>query len=462
MQFFFKVWAALSLIALVGCGGRLVRTTTVSDEVAVTIQGSQQGGWIGGSPVQTQVVLGDHGETYVGVWLQAPNQVVTRARAPMAVSLVIDTSGSMAGEKIANARMAASSFIETLADGDIVSLIAFSSTVTELAPPTILSRATRPHLMAAIGSIWEGGGTNMYDGLVVGEQRVAQTPLTHSIRRVVLISDGQANIGPSDPGSLARVAINGTESGAQVTAIGVGSDYDENTLAALAVSSSGRLYHLQQPAQMAMILEQELNLLASTVATGAVMEIVPAPGVQILGVDTPGAIIEQGAVRVPIGTVFAGQQREILLRAQVDTQTVGSRPLATARLRYAAPEETTTRSFDVDLAYEVTPDRSRAAASRNPRVQGMVVAYEASQAQLRAAQLLNDGNTAEATAVLDAAAGQLQQAAQAAPVEVRERLEEQRTRVMRGRARAAEAATPAAAREAALESNSDAYDAMGY
>src|SRR4029079_9043242 len=118
-----------------------------------------------------------------------------------------------------------------------------------------------------------------------GERAVFAAPTTHPVKRIVVISDGQANVGPSSPDVLGALAARGAEHGIQVTSIGVGLDYDENTLNALAVRSSGRLYHLAEPREMASILDREIKLLDSTMATDAFVEIVPAPGVQVLGAD---------------------------------------------------------------------------------------------------------------------------------------------------------------------------------
>ncbi len=464
----------LCVVVLMGCGSSarppLEGPTDVrvivegSDNQAVVETGVATGGWIGGSPAQTRVFVGADGQTYVGVWVDAPDSVAVTERAPMAVSLVIDTSGSMSGDKIQNARMAASSLLESLADGDIVSVYAFSNAVMEIAPPTVLGPDNRGWLMQRVGMLQPQGGTNMYDGVRVGESRLAEAPPSHPIRRLVVISDGRANIGPSDPHSLGMLAANGTEWGAQVSAIGVGLDYDERTLAALAVQSSGRMYHLEHPAQMAVILEQELQLLAQTVATNAWIEIVPAPGVQVMDVVTPGARIEEGRVRANLGSLHAGQSREILFRARVATDDRGARELASARFVYEDPANAgTEQSQSVRLSYEVTADRSVAQSSAAPRVQAMVASHEAAQAQLRAAELLNNGRNEEAARQLQFAGDQLDAAAEAAPPSpARERLMRQADDARRGSARARSAATPAESRATSLEMNDSAYGAMGY
>ncbi len=402
----------------------------------------------------------------MGVWIDAPNEPVVDviARAPMAVSLVVDTSGSMSGDKIENARMAASSLLETLADGDIVSIYAFANGVAEVAPPTVLSPATRGDLMNRVRYLHAGGGTNLYGGVSTGLQRLAQAPASHPVRRIFLVSDGQANVGPSDPQTLGHLAANGTEHGAQISAIGVGLDYDEHTLGSLAVQSSGRLWHLERPHQLAAILEGEVQLLARTVATNAVIEIHPAPGVTILEPMTPGASVQGNVLRVPLGTVFAGQHRDVLFKARVDTARPGARELATAELRYVTPGATTTPATQVaPLRYEVVRDTRAAEASAAPRVVAMVANVEAAVAQQRAAEALMRGDRVEAERQFQFADDRID-GALAAPVdaEVRTRLQSSQTRLRATRARAAEAPSPAAARGAALDAYDNAMEASGY
>ena len=461
--------ALVAALVLGGCGGATkiaAQDGTSRVQSSVVVASAEQGtSWLGGSAVRTRVLRGADGETYLGVWVEAPEAVVGQVtRVPLAVSLVIDTSGSMAGAKIDNARMAATSMLETMSDGDIVSIYAFSSDVVEIAPPTVLSTAVRPGLIQRVGMLHAAGGTALYDGIAVGESRVSQAPSTHNVRRVVVISDGRANIGPSDPAALGTLAAQGTEWGAQVSAIGVGLDYDERTLAALAVESAGRLYHLEHSAQMAVILEQELVLLGQTVATNAIIEIVPAEGIELLGVESGGGQVIDGRAQLRLGSLHAGQGREILIRARVPTEGSGSRELATARLSYrsigdGAGEVTQAAR----LSYEVTDDASAVDGSVAPRVEAMVANHQAARAQLAAVELLNQGQGAAAARQLDFAADQLTAAAERAPASpMRDRLQQQARRVRGHGNRAREAPSPAAARSDALEVNDAALGDLGF
>ncbi|MFO0557439.1 MAG: VWA domain-containing protein [Polyangiales bacterium] len=446
---------------------QVVAAQTVQAQVNVSVQG-----WFGGATGVNTVAVGGPTETHLGFWIDVPQaRAQQQTRAPLGLALVVDCSGSMASEsRLDHAKMAAMSLLETLRDGDIVSIYAFSDSVYEYAAPTVVSAQTRAPLVQAVSRMQTMGGTNLYGGLQAGESRAMATPPSHSVRRVIVISDGMANVGPSSPEELGALAAQGTDHNVQVSAIGVGLSYDERTLGALAMRSSGRLYHLEQPSQMAAILRTEFDRLAQTSATDAYVELTPAPGQELIGVES--AQFERqtdGKLRVPLGALFSGQHRELLVRTRVSAQREGAVPVATARLVYrdvgASQAE---RAQQVALTVNATrsPSALQAPTVQDARVSAMVASNEAAQAQLRAVQLLNEGRAAQAAQEFERVEQRLQQVQQvaaAAPASVRANIARQVEGVRRSRARASEAVSrPASSRAAALGANADAYGALGY
>jgi Ca-activated chloride channel family protein len=431
-------------------------------------QPARSGAWIGAAG-ESDYVLAGQSDTVIGVWVDVPS-AATRARSPAGVALVIDTSGSMAGAKIENARIAARQLVDRLGDGDIVSIGTFANDAEERVAPTFLTAQSRLSLHGVIAGLVPQGGTNMFDGLRWAEGRASTMPPSHPVRRVVMISDGQANIGPSSPDVLGAVAARGADSGVQVSAIGVGLDYDERTLNALAVRSSGRLYHLDEPRELASILEREIGLLQSTAATAAMVEIVPAPGVTILGAD--GVRIDRtsgGAVQVPIGTMFAGQHREMLLHVRVNATGEGSRALASVRLRFRDPADGgLERMQEVVARFQVTSDHRLVDAHANERTRTIAATQQAAQMTIQAAQQLNEGRYDVAEQQLARAETQLKAAAAQAKTDVdRQRVMAQVSTVSKARAAVkADAAAPASARPAprarALDINQSGMRDAGY
>ncbi|WP_437831806.1 vWA domain-containing protein [Sorangium sp. So ce1153] len=415
-----------------------------------------RGVWIGAAGASDFVLPGTR-ETQLGVWVDVP-AARRGARAPAAVALLVDASGSMQGAKMEHARAAAQAFVDRLPDGDVVSLASFADAAEERVAPTVLGPATRAAVARAIAALGPEGSTNLFDGLRLAEKHAVMAPSTHAVRRVVLISDGQANIGPSSPDLLGALAQRGADRGVQITSIGVGADYDERTLNALAVGSSGRLYHLTEAHEMSSVLERELALLQTTAATGAFVEIVPAPGVEIVGVPNERSDRSGDAIRVLLGTMFGGQHREMLVRVRVAAPAAGSHPLASVRLHFRDPENgNVPRVQEVVARYDVTSDPALVAARQNEKTQTIAAVIETGMAQLEAAQDVNSGNFSAAEAKLAAAEDRLrQQAARAQSAKEKGRAADAAAAVASARktARAAAAAPPSARRMDALEMNS--------
>jgi Ca-activated chloride channel family protein len=408
-----------------------------------------QGPWVGAA-AESDVLLARGGDAFVGVWVDVPAAARAHHRAPVDLALVIDTSGSMEGAKIQAARASAKTIVERLADGDILSLDAFSDHARTLIPPTRLTAETRARALSVIAELGVGGSTNMFEGLELAQMHVAQTPDDHPVRRVVLISDGQANVGPSSPQALGELAQRGLGVGAQVTSLGVGLDYDERTLDAIAERTSGRLFHVGDPREMNATLEHEVDLLASTVADQATIEIVPAPGVQLVGVD--GARIdwtENGAVRIPLGALFAGQHREALVRVRLD----------------GPAENDVERVQEVLARASTSNDPTAVAEHANAKTHAMIAMLDAAKTEIAASQDLGSGNFQQAEQRLAVAEKALrEEALRTKDDESRKKLDKAATVVATARAHAAAApAAPAASvRSDVLEMNSAGMKAAGY
>lgn len=425
--------------------------------------------WIGAS-AESEMLMSDTRETVLGVWVDVP-ETPPAVRPPMDIALVVDTSGSMAGAKIENARNAASMLVQRLKENDIVSLDTFSDTAVTLVPPTRLTAQSRQEILHAIAGLHPSGSTNMFDGLSLAEGQVAGAPPSHTLRRVVLVSDGIANVGPSTPEVLGAIAERGLRFRAQVTSLGVGNDYDERTLNALAVRSSGRLYHLTEPKEMASIMKGEVDLLNATLASDSFVEVVPAPGVQLLGADGVRSDWgDNGSLRIPLGALHAGQHREALVRVRIADPGANtgstSRSLASVRLRFRdAQDSDLERVQEVVARAQLTSDAQAVATHVSSRTRAIMAIQESAKIQMNAAQRINDGNFMAAEKELARAQSAL--AAQAdvvtAPAE-KKRIAEAQTQV--AAARAATQAMPskpkAAQRADALEMNASGMKAYGF
>lgn len=408
------------------------------------------------------ILHGSDGQVRLVVDLAAAPSPQATTRAPMSVALVIDRSGSMAGDKMANAIMAASSFIGNLRDGDVVAVYAYDDVVEQLAPPTVVSPATRPGLVGAVARLTPRGSTNLHGGLVAGISALSHPGAERPIRRVILISDGLANVGPSSPEQLGQVSAAAAVSGVSVTSIGVGLDYDESVLAAVAVRSGGRFYHLQEPAQMASILEAELNALTRTVARGVLLELAPGPGVQVL--DATGAdLTRRGSqVELRLGDMVGGVSRAVVVSLRVPTTGGPVRRAAQISLRYDAAEAGVRREATSAVTYRLSASQAAVDQSVVPRYAVLVERHEAALANQRAAELLGQGQNENAGDVLRDQAQRLRRRARDVGGAEGQELRREAERLEGAERRARRARSRPARRAAQLDMADDALGGLGF
>ena len=124
-------------------------------------------------------------------------------RPPVNAAIVLDKSGSMSGEKIQRAREAAIMALDSLSEGDYVSVVTYDGTVRVVVPATEVSR--RYWIADAIRTINAGGSTALFAGVSKGAGEVRKYLARQRVNRVILLSDGLANVGPSTPGELGRL-----------------------------------------------------------------------------------------------------------------------------------------------------------------------------------------------------------------------------------------------------------------
>ncbi len=435
--------------------------------------------WIGARAVH-DVVLAKDGQADIGLWVDAPGLTRSSRRPKVDVALVIDVSGSMSGAKFQNAKEAARTIVSGLVDGDIVSIDSFDDRARSICPPLVLDPHTRTTLHHAIDGMTIGGNTNMFDGLELAEMHAAQAPSTHAVRRVVMLSDGQANVGASSPELLGEIAERGLGAHTQVTSIGLGLDYSEQTLDALALRSGGRMYHLTDSAGVTSTLRDELALLTSAVASDAYVEVIPAPGVKVERIFGVGgwhgeatAASDGGTptLRIPLGSLFAGQHREALLRVRFEGNGAAwraqPRALASVRLHFRdLGDDSVERVQETVARIRTSDDASEVASSASPQAQAIATTALANEEVFAATQDAEKGDFAVASKKLAVMSTELRHRAASAPAAAKPRMlraaDDADEQSRAAGAAATASAAPAARRETVLKMNSYGMKQSGF
>lgn len=193
------------------------------------------------------------------------------ARRPVAFVLVIDRSGSMAGNKLAFVKAAALDVVDLTRDGDAIGVVAFDDEVEVLKPLTVVGPRTRPELRSAIDAIDTGGSTFLEGGLRAGLRQFGDEVRRRYGCKLVLLSDGEANVGERRAGVLAEVAAAAAAGGVTTSSLGVGFDYNIAMMTSVAEAGNGDFSHIHAPDDLREILRAELANAAEVTARAVVV-----------------------------------------------------------------------------------------------------------------------------------------------------------------------------------------------
>ncbi|MDF1522097.1 MAG: VWA domain-containing protein, partial [Trueperaceae bacterium] len=235
-----------------------------------------------------------------------------REREPLSLALVIDRSGSMSGPPLEQAKAAAVAAVSALRDGDRVTVIAYDHRVDVVVPSTAVGE-DRTALVRAIEAIRAGNTTALHAGWVEGYTQVLTTPVASGLGRVVLLSDGLANVGLTDPAEIAADVVRATGNGVSTSTIGLGRHFDERMLRHLADAGQGSYTFVEAAEQLAGLFETELAGL-SALRGRDVRLTWHGRGVRVVAA-TGGARLAADAVQLP--DLVAGLPREALLTLEV-------------------------------------------------------------------------------------------------------------------------------------------------
>jgi Ca-activated chloride channel family protein len=256
----------------------------------------------------------------------------------------LDCSGSMHGRKISDARQAVLNLLSSLSAKDRFALITYSDKVQYASALDPVTADRREKLESLIHRITASGGTNLGAGLQAGLNLLLSAPENGNTGKVILISDGLANRGITDSTRLGTMAAVAVEKEFAVSTVGVGNDFNEQLMTAIADRGAGNYYYLENPMAFAEVFQKELFYSKATVASNVSISFPLNNEISLL--DASGYAIEiqnNHAVFYP-GDLRSGQIRKLFLTLQVPTGATGSFEIGRIKARYrfnGRPMETT-------------------------------------------------------------------------------------------------------------------------
>lgn len=294
------------------------------------------------------VLLGGDGQARIELVMAADHLARERGvRRPTDLVIVLDSSGSMSGEKMEYARAAVMHLISELGADDRFALVTYADAARIAVPLAIKGRDDSGSWAAAVAAVQPEGSTNMSSGLDAAFALIADSRQGGRVPHVILISDGLANAGDPTPEGLMRRARQAAIGEYMLSSVGVGADFNEYLMTAIADSGSGNYHYLRDTRALGEVFAREFDAARTTVASGLAVRIEPAPGVTVI--DAAGYPLEHegGAVVFRPGSLFSGQERRVWVTLLARRDAVGEYDLANFALSYTSDGgRHSTLSFD--------------------------------------------------------------------------------------------------------------------
>ena len=323
-------------------------------------------------------------------------------RVPMNLAIVLDRSGSMEGAKIEKARQAAAMAIDKMNDDDIFSLVTYDSDTNLLIEPQrVGNRDNREDLKARIHRIQPGGSTALHAGVMLGARQVRQKFEKERVNRVILLSDGIANVGPSRPSDLASLGRELRSDGIAVSTVGLGDDYNEDLMTALAEASNANYYYVKDAEKLPGVFAQELGASRSLLARSIVIRINAPEGVRLKEIiGRPEIEVRDRVVEIKMPEFFGSEKRRFLVRCEADGKAADAIEAAQVELNYATADGAPAPAQRSAAKVAFTDDQKKADDSIKADVAREYGIAQNRIAKEMAVKLADEGKAKDAVAVL--------------------------------------------------------------
>ncbi len=292
---------------------------------------------------QVAAPAGQNVERYVLLSIRALEKVppeeaapAGKPRPPIHFTAVLDVSGSMQGEKLSQAKEAVRQAVRCLHSGDAFSLVTFSNQVHNPFKPSIVTDRTAGVVETALQEINAGGMTALCGGLEKGIENGLKKRQDTNL--VLLLSDGQANVGETDLEKVGQRAWQARQQGLLVSALGVGLDYNEALLSEIATQGGGRFYHVEASHNIPAFVAGELGEVAALAAHALTVRLNIPAGATLVPLSAAYPVRQEGDQAViSIGDVPCDTELEIPLRLALLAQKDGTKLSLAGSLEFTTP-----------------------------------------------------------------------------------------------------------------------------
>ncbi|MBX3188810.1 MAG: VWA domain-containing protein [Labilithrix sp.] len=366
----------------------------------------------------THLLTGQDASVFADVRVVADAKSRGVARAPISLAVVLDTSGSMSGEKIEDAKRSVLELLSNMRDDDEIALVRYDDR-SELVQQLARVGAVRASLSERVREIVAGGGTNIPGGLSHG-LRALDEAARGRVRRIVLVSDG-LDATRAQAENLARSSF---ASGITVSSLGIGLDFDESYMGSLAQNGHGNFGFIKEGGSLAKFLHRELEETATTTVEHAHVRLRLPNGMRFVHATGADVVVNGGEVDLSLGSLFAGDERRVIVEmtASASGSAMDVETEASWNLVGAGP----TTASAPRLTLLATADASEVERGKDGAVLASAASVLASRRQMEAANAYAQGDVARAAQITADNERALASAEAAAPASVATALGAQR------------------------------------
>ncbi len=326
-------------------------------------------------------------------------------KQPLNLALVIDRSTSMRGTRMENVKLAIHEFIDALKPEDRLAIIAFSDRAEVIVPSVLGTEKRRLH--AAVSRLVPSGGTEIYQGLVAGLEEVRRYVSGRYITHVILMTDGRTY---GDEELALFEARRAASRGIGISALGIGEDWNDVFLDALAQAGHGLSQYISAPSQLQKLLQDHLRGLSSVVVRDLDLSIKLAEGVAVRSIYRVRPHI--GPLPEPKGTpVRLGHLSDEPIAVLMELIIPPSPPMGERRIVRLEAEGLAGESMQrVRVRYDVTVTFTTGEVPVQqvpPRLLTTLARWSVYRLQEKAWAMLEEGDAGQATVLLQSAATRL-------------------------------------------------------
>lgn len=327
-------------------------------------------------------------------------------RTPTNITIVLDKSGSMQGDKIRHAKEAAIMAINQLGPQDIVSVVTYDTTVSVVVPATKV--INKNNIATMIRQIRANGSTALFAGVSKGADELRKYISANRVNRVILLSDGLANVGPQSPSELGQLGSSLAKEGISVTTIGLGLGYNEDLMTQLAGFSDGNHAFVENAQDLAKIFQSEFGDVLSVIAQEVNIEIRCINGVRPLRILGREGEVIGNKVRTRLNQLYSTQEKYLILEVEIPPSKAGQqKDIASVQVNYNNMLNKKQEQLSGLAIARFSQSKQEVTESINKKAYEDSVEQVANAASIKAIRLRDEGNIPAAKAALQQSADYL-------------------------------------------------------